>query len=33
MGSVISNYIVIVAISGVLSVLLALFAYYKKRIS
>ncbi|WP_339318449.1 histidine kinase N-terminal 7TM domain-containing protein [Paenibacillus sp. FSL R10-2734] len=30
MGSVISNYIVIVAISGVLSVLLALFAYYKK---
>lgn len=30
MGSVISNYIVIVSISGVLSVLLALFAYYKK---
>lgn len=30
MGSIISNYIVIVAISGVLSVLLALFAYYKK---
>lgn len=30
MGSVISNYIVVVSISGVLSVLLALFAYYKK---
>lgn len=30
MGSLISNYIVIVAISGVLSVLLALIAYYKK---
>lgn len=32
MESVISNYIVIVAISGVLSVLLALFAYYKKTV-
>ncbi|CAH1210139.1 hypothetical protein PAECIP111892_03412 [Paenibacillus auburnensis] len=30
MGSLISNYIVIVSISGVLSALLALFAYYKK---
>ncbi|OKP85355.1 hypothetical protein A3844_16330 [Paenibacillus helianthi] len=30
MGSMISNYIVIVAISGVLNVLLALFAYYKR---
>ncbi|KWX80604.1 hypothetical protein AMQ83_35455, partial [Paenibacillus riograndensis] len=30
MGSMISNYIVIVSISGVLSALLALFAYYKK---
>ncbi|BCG61497.1 histidine kinase N-terminal 7TM domain-containing diguanylate cyclase [Paenibacillus sp. URB8-2] len=29
MGSFISNYIVIVALSGVLSVLLALFAYFK----
>lgn len=30
MESMISNYIVIVSISGVLSALLALFAYYRK---